>query len=323
VALAISRDRGLYIADSGRNEILEWLPSGGFRIIAGTGRAGLTGDGGPAHGAEINSPTDLVAAPDGTVYFAQAGRYRAPASAGGMRNTVIREITPAGTIHTIAGLQPNCRSRAAESIPAESALFNGASLSLSPGDALAVDTYVCVGATHKPELGPHLLLTASGRFVSDTSNRVPRVAWQAVDCGIGVAGPGFHAFACESGLRHPKQLLVVRSDGSAATYPAHGHMEFAVGRGDVIAAYDDNLVRVTSSRLVPLLTHDELLRALHTRLIWGILAPAVDAHGDIYFVASIENMSRSGCQSLILDRTTGGTVRRIWASQGSQSNVCY
>jgi hypothetical protein len=146
---------------------------------------------------------------------------------------------------------------------------------------------------------------------------------EAVDCGIGVAGPSFRAFACESGLRHPKQLLVVRRDGSAATYPASRRTEFAVDGGEVIAAYDHSLVRVTSSHLVPLLTRDELLRALHTRLIWDILAPAVDAHGDIYFVASIENMSRSGCQSLILDRTTHGTVREIWASPASQDNICY
>jgi hypothetical protein len=323
VALAISRDRGLYLADFGRNEILEWSPSGGFRIIAGTSRAGLTGDGGPARRAEINSPTSLAATPNGTVYFTQSGHYRAPAPAGGMPNTVIREVTPGGTIHTIAGLHPNCRSRAPRSIPAESALFNGASLSLSPSGALAVDTYLCVDASHKPELGPHLLLTASGRFVSDTSNLVPKAAWQVVDCGIGVAGPGFHAFACESGLRHPKQLLVVRRDGSAATYAAYRHTEFAVGRGEVIAAYNDRLVRVTSRRLVPLLTHDELLRALHTRLIWGILAPTVDANGDIYFVASIENTSRSGCQSLILERTIQGTIRQIWASPAGHNNICY
>ncbi len=323
VALAISRDRGLYLADSGRNEILEWLPPGGFQIVAGTGRAGLTGDGGPARRAEINSPTSLVAAPNGTVYFAQTGRYRAPASEGGMLSTVIREITPAGTIRTIAGLHPNCPSGPVQSIRAESALFDGASLALSTSGALAVDTNVCVGATHKPELGPHLLLTPSGRFVTDTSNLVPTVTWEAVDCGVGVTGPGFRAFACESGLRHPKQLLVVRRDGSAVSYPVYRHTEFAVGDGEVIASYDDSLVRVTSRRLIPLLTHDALLRALHTRLIWDILAPAVDAHGDIYFVASIENMSRSGCQSLILDRTTHGTIREIWASPAAQKNICY
>ena len=323
VALAISRDRGLYIADSGRNEILEWLPSGRFRIVAGTGRAGLTGDGGPARRAEINSPTSLVAAPNGTAYFAQAGRYRAPASEGEMRNTVIREITPAGTIRTIAGLHPNCPSGPATSIRAESALFDGASLALSPSGALAVDTNLCIGATHKPELGPRLLLTPSGRFVTDTSHFVPTGAWERIDCGIGVAGPGFRAFACESGLRHPKQLLVVGRDGSAATYPAYRPTHFAAGGGEVIATYNDSLVRVTSSRLVPLLTHDELLRALHTRLIWSIIAPTLDARGDIYFVASIENTSRSGCQSLIVEHTTQGTIRRIWASPASQNNICY
>lgn len=324
VALAIARHGGLYIGDSGRNEILEWMPSRGFRIVAGTGRPGFTGDGGPADRAEIDFPNSLVAAANGTLYFTQTGRYRAPASAsGGMLNTVIREITPARTIRTIAGLHPNCPSGPVESMPAESALFYGASLSLSPSGALSVDTSLCVGKTHKPVLGADLLFTAPGRFVRDRSNLVPAVAWEAVDCGTGVAGPDFHAFACESGLRHPKQLLVVRHDGSTATYPAYRPTEFAAGRGQVVATYNDSLVRVTSAGLIPLLTQHDLLSALHTRLIWGIFAPAVDANGDIYFVASIENRRRSGCQSLILDRATGGTLRQIWASPASQNKICY
>ena len=43
IALAVSHHGDLYIGDRGRNEILEWMPSGRFRIIAGTGVAGLTG----------------------------------------------------------------------------------------------------------------------------------------------------------------------------------------------------------------------------------------------------------------------------------------
>jgi hypothetical protein len=323
ISLAIAPDGALYIGDRGRNEIVERTPSGGFRVVAGTGKPGLSGDGGPAKRGAVDDPTSLVITPNGTLYFAQPGRYRAPVSTGGMLSTAIREITPAGTIHTIAGLHPNCPPGAVQSMLAQSARFDGAALSLSPSGALAVRTDLCVGATHHPKLGPHLLLTASGRFVADTSSLAPVAGWKAVDCAMGVVGAGFRAFACESGLGHPRELFVARGDGSSVAYPAHRPVGVAVHGSDIVASYDNSLVRVTSSRLIPLLTNGELVRALHTNLIWDIVDPGTDAQGDIYFLASIENPRRTGCQSLILERTTRGTIHRLWASPTSQNTTCF
>jgi hypothetical protein len=282
--------------------------------------AGLTGDGGPADRAELDDPSSLVTTPDGTLYFAQAGRYLAPvSSSGGMPNTVIREITAAGDIRTIAGLRPSCASGAVTSIPAESALFYGASLALSSG-RLTLDGRLCAGNIHGRGLGPSLLLTSSGRFVRDASKPIPPVA--SIDCGRDVRGPGFRAFGCMSGGGHPRELLVVRSDGSSVAYPAFRVGDFAVGDGEVVAAYDVGLVRVASRRLVPLLTTRGLARALHIRstAIADVYAPTVDADGDIYFVAS--TLSRSGCQNRILERTTTGTVHQVWASATSRQNTC-
>lgn len=147
---------------------------------------------------------------------------------------------------------------------------------------------------------------------------------EGADCGKGVAGRGFHVFACMSGGAraghpHPKELLVVRKDRSSVAYPAFRVGELAVGAGEVVATYDVNLVRVTSSRLLPLLTTRELARALHTRAtaVMDIYAPTFDARGDIYFVASI--LSRSGCENRTLERTTGGAIRQI---RTLRSNVC-
>jgi hypothetical protein len=320
VALAVLRGGGLAVGDRGRNEILRWSPSHGFRVVAGTGVAGSTGDGGPAARAELRDPGSLVVARDGTIYFTQAGRYRAPvSSSGGMLNTEIREVTPTGTIRTIAGLHPRCPARPPRSIGAESALLYGASLSLSPSGALAVDARVCAGRL-QGGLGPNLRLTQSGRFVEDASNPVPAVA--SVDCGSGVRGRRFRAFACMSGGGHPHELLVVRSDGSSVAYPAYRGGAFAVGAGEVVAAEDAGLVRVTSRRLVPLLTSGELAGALHvgSTAITDVYAPAVDARGDVYFVASLS--SRSGCQNRILERTPGGAIDQIWASSTSRHNTC-
>ena len=151
-------------------------------------------------------------------------------------------------------------------------------------------------------------------------------------CGSGVSGPGFHVFACMSGGAraghpHPKELLVVRNDGSSVAYPAYGGFGFAVGDGEVVATYRDNLVRVTSRRLVPLVSKDELAGALHrqtkTILIMGFGHLRVDARGDIYFFASTLIHGRHGCQSRYLERLTGGMIREIRASSTPPNDICY
>lgn len=56
-ALALDARGVLYIADEGREQILERLPNGTFRVLAGTGKVGFSGDGGP----------------DGRLYVADSG----------------------------------------------------------------------------------------------------------------------------------------------------------------------------------------------------------------------------------------------------------
>jgi hypothetical protein len=123
---------------------------------------------------------------------------------------------------------------------------------------------------------------------------------------------------------HPEELLVIRSNGSSVAYPAFRVGEFTVGEGEVVATYNIGLVRVTSSRLVPLLTGSELANALHVRstAIMDIYDPAVDAHGDVYFVASVLSVSHSGCQNPVLERTAGGTVRQVRPST-TRNTICH
>ena len=121
----------------------------------------------------------------------------------------------------------------------------------------------------------------------------------------------------ECSLRHPERLLVVRRDGSSVAYPAFRVGQFATGDGEVVAAYNLKLVRVTSTRLVPLLTSVELAKALKvpSTSIADIYAPAVDAHGDIYFVTSI--IHRRACENRILERTRGGSIHQLSAAHST------
>ncbi len=60
-------------------------------VIAGTGRAGWSGDGGPAVQAQINDPYGIVRGPDGALWFCEHAGHR------------IRRIDREGVITTIAG----------------------------------------------------------------------------------------------------------------------------------------------------------------------------------------------------------------------------
>jgi uncharacterized protein (TIGR03437 family) len=81
----------LYIADSGNNRIRKMTPQGVISTFAGTGIAGLTGDGGQAATARLNLPRGVAVDAAANVYIADTGSHR------------IRKVTPGGLITTVAG----------------------------------------------------------------------------------------------------------------------------------------------------------------------------------------------------------------------------
>jgi hypothetical protein len=73
--LGVDPSGDMFIADTGNNRIEEVTASDGMTTIAGTGRAGFSGDGGPATAAELNGPLGVVA--DGSaVYFVDSRNQR-------------------------------------------------------------------------------------------------------------------------------------------------------------------------------------------------------------------------------------------------------
>jgi sugar lactone lactonase YvrE len=89
--LATDANGNLYVADQLGNRLLQISTSGAIQQIAGNGTAGYSGDGGPAISAELNSPVGLAVDGAGNLYIADG------------ENSRIREVTPDGNIHTIAG----------------------------------------------------------------------------------------------------------------------------------------------------------------------------------------------------------------------------
>lgn len=89
-AVALDSRGDLYIADWD-DRVYELPVNGHLEVIAGTGKAGYSGDGGPATKATLNDPSGLALDAHGNLYVADSG------------NNVIREINPRGLITTYAG----------------------------------------------------------------------------------------------------------------------------------------------------------------------------------------------------------------------------
>lgn len=90
--LAVDAQGRVYVADGLRRQILRHDPATGeTEVVAGTGEAGSTGDGGPARAATFEEPLGLAFDLDRNLFVVDfpAGR--------------IRRIAPDGTITTLAG----------------------------------------------------------------------------------------------------------------------------------------------------------------------------------------------------------------------------
>jgi uncharacterized protein (TIGR03437 family) len=81
----------LYIADTANHRVRMATPTLIIQTIAGSGRAGFSGDGGPAVNAQLNSPAAVALDSAGNVYIADRDNGR------------IRVLSPSGVIATAAG----------------------------------------------------------------------------------------------------------------------------------------------------------------------------------------------------------------------------
>jgi hypothetical protein len=93
-ALAVGPKGVLYISDTARNQILARLPDGSFHVVAGTGRRGFSGDGGPAVDAALDGPGGMAVGRGGTLYVADQGNNRVRTVS---RNGIIRTVAELGS----------------------------------------------------------------------------------------------------------------------------------------------------------------------------------------------------------------------------------
>jgi DNA-binding beta-propeller fold protein YncE len=90
--MALDSEGNLYFADTRNHRIRRIGSDGIVTTVAGNGEAGFAGEGGPAVDAQLNNPTDIDLASDGTLYIADT------------QNSCVRAVSPEGIITTAAGI---------------------------------------------------------------------------------------------------------------------------------------------------------------------------------------------------------------------------
>jgi hypothetical protein len=101
----------LYVCDTGNHVIRRIATNGLITTVAGTGKGGYSGDGGPALKAELNEPYEMRFDKAGNMYFVE------------MRNHVVRRVDAhTQTITTLAGTGKAGYS--GDGAPARSAMLN-------------------------------------------------------------------------------------------------------------------------------------------------------------------------------------------------------
>jgi hypothetical protein len=291
--LAVAPDGVLYVTNGGGpavepfgDQILVRLPDGRFRVVAGTGKAGFSGDGGPAVRAELSSVSDLVFAPNGTLYLADGGR--------------VRTISPGGVIRTIAGNgQPPRTIRngtPAFSAPLGTPSTDALRIALSPTGQLYISnvrqllrltskgTLETVHATASHSALPGPLSNATSIAIDSHGNidvADPWSIWQIAPSGIAhyvgfdrgaggtfpvlQRGPGGAVYAEDGGsiMRIKARKLVALADWPVPTLEQFLTIGFALGLNGTI--YADDIPGVISTG-----AHQQLIAVNnhHATVLW-------------------------------------------------------
>ena len=290
----------LYIADDGRNQILLALPGGRFKVVAGNGRRGYSGDGGGAYRASLNDPGGMAVAGNGTIYFADTGNNR------------VRAVSASGRITTVAG-NGRYGTWAAGGTPAlKTSLGDPADVAVSPGGCLYI------ADEGNSEI---LRLSAAGRLV-----RVAGVPGAAGVTGSGkpaarssADGPNGLAFDRAGNLYvagfDTKTLLMI-TPGGRMRLPAGLTGFYPRGPGGLVTGPDGGIIamngqlvqRITSRGLRTLLD----LARVHPAGISGFLPNGIAAAADGAIYLDTHAGNGYSTKTALIEIGPNGRARVLW-----------
>ena len=221
--LTFDSQGNLLIADSLNHRIRRIDSKGVITTVAGTGTAGLTGDGGPATAAQLNGPQAIVFDRSGNALVADS------------YNHVVRRIDASGTITTVIGTEPGLKGDGGQataamiSLPTDVAIAADGTIYVSEGGNSRVRQVTPDGKIQTiTGFGPGSGLGGAG-FVGDDgpAERAKLFAPSALQIG-----PEGRLFICDSG----NNRIRVLQDGIIKTIAGNGETGLAGDGGDAKAA---------------------------------------------------------------------------------------
>lgn len=170
----------VYASDTYYSMVYQLSPAGVTTKIAGTGRNGYSGDGGPATAAELYYPTTIRFDGAGNLYIVDGG------------NNAVRMINPAGTITTVAGLAPGA------SICAQATDQWGDGCPATQASLDFADSYYGEGGTATDAAG--------NLYIGDTAHNLIRVVSATTGIISIFAGTGNQGYSGDGGPATSAQL---------------------------------------------------------------------------------------------------------------------
>lgn len=301
-SLAVGPTGVLYVAAPDEHRILARLPDGKFKVVAGTGIAGYSGNGGRAIDAKLTEPTDLTFNATGNLYFVDSGRVLVVRNDG-----VIETVAGDGSPSWAVGSHPV--ATVVNSAPALSASFrSNPSIAFGPSGILyiASDTQL-------------LRLTSAGRLDTIRTHRVsfgkvkglPTSLDEGLDT-LAVAKDGslyvsgFNGWAIWHVAPNGAATYVGYDRGSGGTIPDL----VSDPDGAVYAANGGAIARVTPTGVAPV---DKLVK-VHGKYFWATNF-AFGPHGTLYVDELPGNLGFELRQELVSLR--GGRTRVLWTEPKS------
>jgi uncharacterized protein (TIGR03437 family) len=280
--------------------------------VAGNGSQTYSGDGGPAASAGLYNPSNVALDAAGNLYIADTG------------DCLIRKVSPAGTITTVAGVESDgvsiCGAYAGDGVPATSALLNvpqavavdasgnlyiadtgndrirevstaGIITTIAGGGGALTDG---VPATQAELIGPYdIALDAAGNlYIADAgTNRIRRVpADGTITTVAGTLTTGFEPGYAGDGGPATRALL---SSPSGVALDATGNIYIADTGNDAIRKVSTNgtITTVAGKQLFPGIGDGGYAGdggPATSAELFGPAGVAVDAAGDL-FIADTRN----------------------------------
>ncbi len=298
-ALAVGPNGNVYVADDLRDQVLERRPNGTFRVIAGSGTVGFSGDNGPATRADLDNPAGLTFGPSGTLYVADYGNGR------------IRAVSPSGIITTVAG--DGQGSWVADGTPALAAPLLPSAIAFGPNGLMYVasdNQILRLGADRafyrvvgNPNSGEEGLFGVGGPAINGSADAPDGLAFDS-EGNLYIAG------------FETKTILMVNAQGTlsivGSAYPRGDGGLVTEPDGTVLAMDELDLLRLTPQGEQTVVTFPTTDRTTYLGITGfspdGI---AVAPDGDIYLDTFYGNGYADKSALVVL--SPGGNATLLWA----------